>query len=162
MNQHVSPGDTATGLALILLPLLGVWFKIISAGWLMVLVFFGPIFLLLAGYAVQILISVQGFFRKPGLFNPATKRRVAAAAWLTTIAFLLFTIFVVDGGDGPQASTFQIWYGAVHGGISEIRDATRGFSDGVSLIALFLWLPSFLWLLVEWTVAVVRRRREAG
>lgn len=103
---------TLTGVALIVLPLLAVVFKLVSFGWLSVFLLFGPVLLLAAGYALQIVIASQAFLSGRSPMPPGPGRvRATIAAWLTSLSAVLLSVFVIDGGDTGYGSTFQVWLG---------------------------------------------------
>ena len=113
MTSSRTPGLTITGIALIVLPLLALLLKLPSFGWLMVILMFGPVILLILGYALQIVIAAQGFLSSRAVFakGPARKR-ATVAAWLTSVAVVVLGVFMPDGGDSGYGSTLQVWLGA--------------------------------------------------
>jgi hypothetical protein len=152
----------ATGIALIALPLVALGLKVFSFGWMMVMVMFGPVFVLVAGYALQIVIAVQGFLVRRSLFEAAPGRtRAIVAAWLTSIGVVLVGVFMPDGGDIGYGSTLQVWLGAYSGseGVEAMHEATDGLTSVLTWIAGLAWVAGFLWLLAEWVAALVQRRR---
>jgi hypothetical protein len=66
-----------------------------------------------------------------------------------------------DGGDAYFGSTFQVWLGAYGPNADAVHAATDGLNSVVATAAAALWLAAFAWLVVEWIVALVRRRRLA-
>ncbi|WP_449281857.1 hypothetical protein [Leucobacter sp.] len=160
MPSSRTPLSTLTGVALIVVPLLAWVLKSFSTGWMMVIIILGPILLLLAGYALQIVIASQGFFSKRELFGSA-RLRAMIAAWLTSLGVLLLGVFMPDGGDMYFGSTFQVWMGAYGPNADAVHAATDGLNSVVATAAALLWLAAFAWLVVEWIVALVRRRRLA-
>lgn len=146
---------------LIVAPLLALVVKFFSFGWMMVFVLFGPIFLLIAGYVVQIIIASQGFLSKRDLFG-ATRRRATAAAWTTSIGVVLFGLFAPDGGDSSFGSTLQIWLGAGGVNASAVHQATDDLTYVGAALTAAAWIGGFVWLFVEWIIALVRRRRASA
>lgn len=152
--------STLTGVALIVAPLLAWVLKSFSTGWMMVIIIFGPILLLLAGYALQIVIASQGFLSKRELFGTA-RLRATIAAWLTSLGVLVLGVFMPDGGDMYFGSTFQVWLGAYGPNADAVHAATDGLNSVVATVAALAWIAGFVWLAVEWIVALIRRRRLA-
>ncbi|NLA64370.1 MAG: hypothetical protein GX862_00230 [Leucobacter sp.] len=159
MHTSRTPLAIVTGLALILAPLIGWAFKLISIGWFVVIVMFGPIVLLVAGYIVQIIIASQGFLSRRPLFG-ARQRLATIAAWLTSVAVVLLGIVMPDGGDAYYGSTLQLWLGAYGPNGDAVHQATTGLNDTLFVICTLVWLGGFVWLVVEWVIALVRRSRE--
>ncbi|MGD9606722.1 MAG: hypothetical protein AB7V10_04475 [Leucobacter sp.] len=152
-----------TGLALIILPLVAMGLKMFSFGWMMVMLMFGPVFVLVIGYVLQIMIAAQGFLSRKALFaeGPARKR-ATAAAWLTSVAVVLVGVFMPDGGDIGYGSTLQVWLGAYSGDyevVESLHQATDRLTEVATWIAGLVWVVAFLWLVVEWMAALVRRGR---
>lgn len=162
MESSRRPLSTATGIALIVLPLVAWGLKFFSFGWMMVIVLYGPIFALIAGYAVQIVIAVQGFIgtRDP-IWRGAVRIRATVAAWATSIGAVLLGIFMPDGGDTGYGSTLQVWLGAYSDpeGASAMHEATDRLTEMLAQLSAAVWIAGFLWLLVEWVAGLVRRRR---
>lgn len=162
MKQSPSPLSVLTGIALIVLPLVAWGFKFFSFGWMMFIVIFGPILVLILGYALQIVIAVQGFLIKGALFGgtgDAGGLRARIAAWASSIAFVLLGIFMPDGGDMYFGSTFQVWLGAYGPNADAVHAATDGLTGIVAFFAAVVWLAAFVWLAVEWILALSARRR---
>lgn len=155
--RPVSPAAlTIAGLALILAPIIAVVLKLGSIGWLMVIALWTltvPAILLL-GWALQIVIAATGFFGRRSCFAGASSaRRAIAAAWTTSVGALLLGLVLVDGGDTAWGSTLMYWTGTAS------DDAIGAISSTVTWIALVPWLGGWVWLLVEWIAALVRRSR---
>ena len=150
-----------TGIALIIAPLLGLGLKMLSFGWAMVFVIFSGIaFVLAIGYVVQIVIAAQGFLSKRALFNGGP-RRAFIAAWLSIAGVIMMGLFMTDGGDMEWGSTLQIWLGA-HGENSDaVHAATGTLTQVLTFLSLAIWLAGWVWLVVEWILGLVRRRRLA-
>lgn len=145
-----------TGVALIILPLVALGLKMFSFGWLMVMLMFGPVLVMLVGYIVQIIISVQGFLSKRELFG-AARQRATWSAWITLIGLLLLSLFVPDGGDNGYGSTVQVWLGAYGSSADAVHAATDTLTDVMTFLALAAWVVGFAWLVIEWIAALVRR-----
>ncbi|MFA5608022.1 MAG: hypothetical protein WDA07_12660 [Leucobacter sp.] len=146
------------GVVLIVAPLLAVVLKSFSFGWMIVFLLFGPIFLLIAGYALQIVIAIHSFMSKKHLHGTHL-RRASIAAWVTSVGIVVLGIFMPDGGDMYWGSTFQAWLGAYGPNADAVHAATDGWSDWVAVVAVAVWLVGYVWLLVEWVVALVQRSR---
>jgi len=162
MQSSRSPLLIVTGIALIVLPLVALGLKFFSFGWMMAILLFGPVLVLVVGYALQIVIAVQGFLLPRGLFQTAPGRaRAIAAAWASSIAVVLLGVFMPDGGDVGYGSTLQVWLGAYSGseGVEAMHRASDGLTETIAWIVGIVWLAGFLWLLVEWVIALVQRRR---
>ncbi|MEV7694130.1 hypothetical protein AB0N73_12480 [Microbacterium sp. NPDC089189] len=141
------------GVALIVLPLVGLFFKIFWPGWyLFFLLFASPV--LLVGYALQIVIAVTGFLTPRAVFRTSPARaRALAAAWIGAVGIALTGLFFVDGGDTTYGSAFMYLIGA---------DGDAGVSTVSTLISFATgaaWIGGWVWLVIEWIVALVRRRR---
>ncbi|MFV0435536.1 MAG: hypothetical protein ACK5LO_16370 [Leucobacter sp.] len=155
--------NTATGVLLIAAPLIAVVLKLFSFGWLMVILIMGPVLLLLAGYVVQVVIAAQGFLSRRALFGEPRGRartRALIAAWLTSIGVMLAAIFAPDGGDSGYGSTLQVWMGVYGPNADAVHSATDALNDALFSVTALAWLAGFVWLFVEWIIALVRRRRE--
>ena len=153
------PFSKTIGTLLIVAPLLGIAFKMFSFGWMMFFVIFGPIFIMVAGYIVQIIIAAQGFFSTRDLFGAGAKR-AAIAALTTSIGIVLLGIFMQDGGDVGYGSTLQVWLGSYGEHADAVHAATDGLTDVVAILAAVAWVGGFLWLFAEWIFALGRRRRR--
>ncbi|MFC7765737.1 hypothetical protein [Leucobacter soli] len=153
-----------------MLPLVALALKGVSTGWLMVIILFGPIIGLFLGYALQVVIAVQGFLVRRALFAgsadakgaavpgaAAASRRAALAAWTSLTGILLLGVFMPDGGDNYFGSTFQLWLGAYGPNADAVHAATDALNTAVAGIAALLWLGGFVWLAVEWFIGLRRR-----
>ena len=83
MNSRPSASARITGIALIVLPLIALLLKTFSFGWMMVFIIFGPIFVMVIGYVLQVIAAAQGFLSKKGLFDAARLKRATIAAWVS-------------------------------------------------------------------------------
>jgi len=151
MRPRLSATAILTGVALVLLPLVGVALKLVSAGWILVFVLVSVLIplLLLVGYVLQLVVAVTGFFSARGpIQSTAVRRRATVAAWAASIAWVVACVFLVDGGDVDEGSTFQVWFGLTGDG----TDVASNVSSVVFLIAALVWLLAYVWLVVEWIV----------
>ncbi|RGE20088.1 hypothetical protein [Leucobacter sp. wl10] len=160
MPSSRNPLSVITGVALIVAPLVAWGLKLVSGGWMVFVIIFGPILVLLAAYALQIVIAAQGFLSKRELFG-AARLRATLAAWLTSLCVLALGIFMPDGGDTDYGSTLQVWMGAYGPNSDAVHAATDDLTAIAALLSAVLWVGAFVWLFVEWVVALGRRRRSA-
>ena len=159
MNYTRSPMQIATGITLIAAPLLGVAFKMLTAGWALVFLMFGPVIILVAGYVVQVVIASQGFLASSDLFGVA-RPRATAAAWITSVSVVAVGVFFPDGTDAAYGSTFQKWLGAYGPNAQVVHAATDAWSDWIGIVFAAAWVISYIWLFVEWILAL-RVRKSA-
>jgi len=147
---------TLTGLALLILPALALLLKLGSLGWMVFALFVtAPLWIL--GYAVQVAVAISGYFSTRGALRdgPAATRGLVYS-WATSIAVVCVGFFLVDGGDsGDWGSTFMLWTGLA--GDSGAADV----STAIFMLAVFVWLVTWVCLVVEWILALVRRRRAS-
>ena len=144
------------GLALIIAPVLGLAIKVFAyPGWMLIVLFFALLPLAL-GYALQCVIAATAMLRQRGVFNAGTSSatRGRVAAWTTSIAFFVSAGSLIDGGDGGD-------YGSALTFILGLSSTPQGeqLSTAVLFTAATVWLASWVWLVTEWIVALVRRRR---
>jgi hypothetical protein len=155
---HTSPARVdgaalAAGIALIVLPLVGVLFKVMWPGWYVLFLLFAAPFLAI-GYIVQLVISAQGFLWRRGVLRAAPARRRALwAAWLTSGGAAVLGLFFVDGGDSSWGSAFMYIVGAPS------NTAVALLSYLFTAIGAVAWIGGWVWLLIEWIAGLVRRRR---
>jgi hypothetical protein len=158
--QHTrTPSSTLVGIALIVLPLVGLGLKFFSFGWMMVAIIFGPIFVMAIGYVIQIVIAIQGFLSRRDLFG-AARGRATLAAWISLAGIVLLGLFMPDGGDVGYGSTLQVWLGAYGENGAAVNDATDTLTMVLAWISAVAWIGGFLWLATEWVGALARRGRE--
>ncbi len=160
MSHYRLPSRTVTGVALIVAPLVGVGLKMVSAGWTLMFLMFGPIIVLVAGYIVQVVIAAQGFLGKQDLFGDA-RDRATTAAWATSVSSVLVGVFFPDGTDGGYGSTFQKWLGSYGPNGDAVHAATDAWSEWLAIGLTAIWVVSYVWLFVEWVVASRRRKADA-
>ncbi len=159
MTRRPSALAILTGVALVLLPFIGLGFKLVSAGWLLIALLYGLAFLGL-GTLLQIVIAATGFFWPGGPVQSTSVRlRATIAAWATSIAWVLLCVFIEDTGDTDYGSTFQVWLGVYGDDGDSVHAATDGLTSVVAVIAGIVWIAAFLWLVIEWIVGWVLRGR---
>ncbi len=159
MDYTRSPMQAATGITLVVTPLMGAALKMLTAGWALVFLTFGPVIILVAGYVVQVIIASQGFLASSDLFGVA-RPRATAAAWITSVAVVGVGVFFPDGTDAGYGSTFQEWLGAYGPNAQVVHAATDAWSDWVGIVFAAVWVISYIWLFVEWILAL-RVRKSA-
>lgn len=149
--------QAATGITLVVTPLMGAALKMLTAGWTLVFLMFGPVVVLFAGYVVQIVIASQGFLASSDLFGVA-RPRATAAAWITSVAVVGVGVCFPDGTDAGYGSTFQKWLGAYGPNAQVVHAATDAWSDWVGIVFAAVWVISYIWLFVEWILALRVRK----
>ncbi|WP_159501673.1 hypothetical protein [Microbacterium sp. 18062] len=142
------------GIALIVLPLVGAAFKVLWPGWfLFVIMFVSPV--LAIGYILQVVIAVTGFLTPRAAFRTGPARtRALWAAWLTSVGIAVTGLFFVDGGDMSWGSAFMYIIGLPS------DDGAAAISYLLTILGITAWIGGWVWLLVEWIVTLVRRRRR--
>lgn len=156
MAWQVSPAQRAAGIALIVAPLVGIALKLFSFGWLMVLILMGPVLVLVLGYALQVAIAARGFLSARDSFGSRAKL-ARRAAWLTSGGFVLLCTTMIDGGDGPMGSTLQVWLGAHGPNADAVHATTDALTSVLAWVGAAAWLGGFVWLVIEWIVALRHR-----
>lgn len=159
MNASTTTSSRLTGIALIVLPLIALGLKMFSFGWMMVFVIFGPIFVMLIGYVVQIVIAAQGFLSRKDLLG-AAKKRATIAAWTSLVGFLVLGMAMPDGGDTGWGSTLQVWLGSYGENAEAVHAATDTLTYALTYVAAAAWVIGWVWLTVEWIGAYARRRKQ--
>lgn len=147
----------AAGIALIALPVVAFGVKLFSFGWLMFVLIAVGLFLF-AGYVLQVVIAATAFIPANGAARVTSGGgRAIVAAWLTSVAVVLAAFFLVDGGDTAESvgSTFMFAFGL--GGST----AAGEVSTVLFLVFAAVWLLAWVWLVVEWIVALVAKRSAA-
>ena len=160
MDTVSSSSRIATGIALIVAPLIGFGLKMVSAGYLVFFAIYGPVVILVVGYIIQVIIAWQGFLSGSRLFG-ASIGRATAAAWVTSVAAIATGLFLSDGTDAGYGSTVQKWMGSYGPNAQAVHQATDGWSDWLGAIVTIIWVASYIWLFVEWILAL-RVRRAPG
>lgn len=162
MNVSPTPASRVTGIALIVLPLVAVALKLVSAGWMLVFIIFGPIFVFAICYVLQIVIAAQGFLSRKDLMGPA-KKRATIAAWVSLLGLLVLAIALPDGGDSGWGSTLQVWLGVYGENAEAVHSATDTLTTVLAYVAAAAWVIGWVWLAVEWVGAhAQRRKRQLG
>ena len=150
--RPVSRANTATGVAIIVLPLVALAVKFITPGWMLVIFFYAGI-LLGAGYVFLVVMAATGFFGRRAAFAFVSPTRARVAGLGHGIALGLFTFFLVDGGDnGDWSSPFITVLGLD-------RDAFSDLTGGLAGVAFFLAIGCYAWFIVEWALALRVKRR---
>lgn len=148
----------AAGVAVLLLPLIAVVVKFTGAGWLVLILAFAlPVFVLC--YALLVVVAILGFFSPRAAFvgAGAVGVRGVIASWTHAVAGVVAAFFLVDFADvEPAYSPFTILLGKPD------DDALIGTSTGLSILFGLLWAGGFVWLVVEWIIALATRRRRLG
>jgi hypothetical protein len=148
---------TFAGWIVIIAPLLAIALKLPTGGWLLVgMVFTFPVWLL--GYAAVITAAVSMLRGRGALRASRQRKRAITWAWLTSVGVMLAGFTVVDGGDTARsvASTLALVTGQT-GVDSPVNDV----SNGIALVAAIAWIVGWLALVIEWMIAMARRRPEA-
>ncbi|MCR2799284.1 MULTISPECIES: hypothetical protein [unclassified Microbacterium] len=146
---------TLTGIALLTLPVLAMALKLASLGW-MVFALFVTAPLWIIGYALQVAVAVSGYLRSRGALREGpVATRGLVYSWATSIAVVFAGLFLVDGGTGDLGSTFMLWTGLAG------DSGAAAVSTAVFTLAVFVWLVTWACLVVEWILALVRRRRAS-
>lgn len=158
MNTSLSRFDRVTGIALIVLPLIAIGLKMCSFGWYMVIMIFGPIFVMAGGYVVQVILAAQCYLVKSDLLG-VSRTRATIAAWLSSIGFLVLGITMPDGGDTGYGSTMQVWLGSYGANAEAIHAATDTLTYVLAIVSAIAWVAGFVWLMIEWIGAHARRRK---
>jgi len=158
VTNRLTPTAILTGIALIVLPFVGLGLKVVSFGWLLFFFLFGPIILFALGYALQVVIAITGFLSARGpVQSTAVRGRATIAAWVTSLAWVAFCVFVQDGGDVDYGSTFQVWLGAYAD--DGVHAATDGLTLVVAALTGLIWFLAWVWLVVEWSIGLALRKR---
>ena len=152
------PSTTWAGIALIVIPLLGVGIKFVFyPGWMLIaMVLTGIILLLAVGYTLQVVLAARSMLRPAGVFNrmPGSRRGIAAA-WVTSVAFFVTMASLIDGGDGGETGSAITW---LFGNAAWASD----LSGALTVIAALACIASWVWLMIEWIVLSSRARTLAA
>ena len=142
------------GVVLIVAPLLAAVVKFFSFGWLFFIIL-GALLVIVPGYVLQVVIAISAFLRGRGAVRVAPGRsRAIAAAWLTSVGVVLTGFFLVDGGDMSWGSTFMYLFGM------DSDPSAESISHVFFWISSSAWVLGWVWLVVEWILAMVARRRS--
>jgi hypothetical protein len=147
--------DIAAGAALIAIPVATGVVKTIAAGWFMVFYFFGLI-AFIPLYALVIVIAATGFFSRRAAFAFVGFGRIRAqiAAWVHPLAFLAATAVLGDmADDGYWASPLSIVFGI------PFETSWAKAADGQYVTLVMISAAALVWLVVEWILALVARKR---
>lgn len=150
--RPVSSANTATGVAIIVLPIIAIGVKLITPGWMLVILFYAGI-ILGAGYVFLVVMAASGFFGRRAAFafvNPV-RGRIAGLGYGVTL--VLFMFFLVDGGDNDDwSSPFITVFGLD-------REAYSDLTGGLAGVSFFVAIGCYVWLIVEWGLALRAKRR---
>jgi hypothetical protein len=147
----------STALALIVLPLVALFIKFTAPGWLLLaMLFISPLIVL--GYAIQVVIAITGYLSPRAALRAEGSWRSVLASWLTSVAVVLFAFFLMDVSDVPPPySPFTLMLG-----YDEVDPGLLGdISSAACAVAAMVCIGAWVWLMIEWVVALVRRRRAA-
>jgi hypothetical protein len=147
--------DIAAGVALIVIPVLTGMVKTIAAGWFMALYFFGLV-IFIPLYALVIVIAVTGFFSRRAAFGFVNFGRIRAqiAAWVHPLAFLAATAVLGDAADdGYWASPLSLVLGIPY------ETSWAKAADGQYVTLVMISIGALIWLVVEWIIALIARKR---
>ncbi len=152
VTRPVSPANTITGIAIIVLPIIALAVKLITPGWMMVILFYAGIFLG-AGYVFLVVMASTGFFGKRAAFAFVSPTRARIAGWGHGLSVVLFMFFLVDGGDNDDwSSPFITVFGLD-------RDLFSDLTSALAIGAFFAAIGFYVWLIVEWAIALRVKRR---
>ena len=147
----------AAGWLAIVAPLAAIALKLPTGGWLLVgMVFSFPIWLL--GYAALTTAAVSMLRRRGVLRAPGHRTRAVIWAWLTSIGVMVVGFTVVDGGDTSESVASTL---ALVAGQTGVDSPVNDVSNAIAGVAAIAWLAGWLALIVEWMVAMARRRQDA-
>lgn len=150
--RPVSSANTATGVAVIVLPIIALAVKFITPGWMLVILFYAGI-ILGALYVFLVVMAASGFFgcRAAFAFVSPTRGRIAGLGH--GVALVLFAFFLVDGGDNDDWSSPFITL------LGLDRDAYADLTGGLAGVAFFAAIGFYVWFIVEWALALRAKRR---
>lgn len=141
----------AVGIALIVGPLIAAVLRIIAPGWLLMFVLIAMV-VIIPAYVLQVVIAATGFLRASATFATAPRaRRAVAAGWVTAVAPVVAAFVAVDANDGglPASPLLML----IGGGL-ELEYVV----NGIAAVALLVTVAGWVWLLVEWIIAMRHRR----
>ena len=152
ITRPVSSANTAIGVAIIVLPIIAILVKLITPGWMLVILFYAGI-ILGAGYVFLVVMAASGFFGPRAAFAFVNPLRGRIAGLGHGYSLVLFMFFLADGGDdGTWSSPF----------ITVLRlDAAAAASttELFTVVFLFAALGCYVWFVVEWVLALRVKRR---
>jgi len=140
------PGNAAA-LALIVLPVLAFAIRIAQPGWGFVgILLISPVLFLM--YALAVVIAATGLLGSKAAFLLSRVRwRGITAAWISACSSLVVSALLIDPDpNGPPSLR------------SEAESAVFGF---FTVTFLLLGVAAFVWLTVEWIVALHQRRKRS-
>jgi hypothetical protein len=152
IERPVRPANTATGLAIILLPVVALAVKFITPGWMLVILFYAGI-VLAALYVFLVVMAASGFFGRRAAFSfvPSVRGRIAGLGH--GFGVLLFMASIPDGGDtGEWSSPIITVFGLD-------RDAFGSTTEALTGVGLVIAVVGYLWFVVEWAIALRVKRR---
>jgi len=150
------PGNAAA-IALIVLPLVALGMRFIMPGWgILVLLFISP--LLVLTYALAVVIAATGFLTARAAFLLSRVRwRGITAAWIAAVSSVIASFFMIDGGDsGEYGAPFTLLLGYTSPPV-ELGNVV----GLVMLVFLMIGIAAFVWLVIEWIIALVQRRKRS-
>ena len=157
MSSASRVSGIAAAIALIVLPMVALALRWVLPGWFMQTLRAAALVLLLA-YALAVVIAITGFLTRRAAFTVARMPwRAVTASWVAAAGVLLCSVFLVDDvNDGPWGSPFTVLLG--------VRYPSGALTDAnhfASSIFGLLTLAGFGWLVVEWVIALVQRRKRS-
>jgi len=152
ITRPVSAANTATGVAIIVLPIIALAVKFITPGWMLVILFYAGI-ILGAAYVFLVVMAATGFFGRRAAFAFVSPTRARTAGLGHGISVVAFMFFLVDGGDNDDWSSPFITL------LGLDRDAFADLTGGLAGVAFFLAIGFYVWFIVEWALAVRAKRR---
>jgi len=152
ITRPVSAANTATGVAIIVLPIIALAVKFITPGWMLVILFYAGI-ILGAAYVFLVVMAATGFFGRRAAFAFVSPTRARIAGLGHGISVVAFMFFLVDGGDNDDWSSPFITL------LGLDRDAFADLTGGLAGVAFFLAIGFYVWFIVEWALAVRAKRR---
>ena len=152
ITRPVSNANTATGVAIIVLPVIALAVKFIVPGWMILILLYAGI-LLGAAYIFLVVMASTGFFGRRAAFafvNP-TRGRIAGLGYGVSVVAFMF--FLVDGGDNDDWSSPFITV------LGLDRDAFSDLTDGLAGVSSFVAIGFYVWFVVKWALALRLKRR---
>ena len=152
ITRPVSSANTATGVAIIVLPIIALAVKFITPGWMLVILFYAGI-ILGAAYVFLVVMAATGLFGRRAAFAFVSPTRARIAGLGHGISVVAFMFFLVDGGDNDDWSSPFITV------LGLDRDAFADLTGGLAGVAFFLAIGFYVWFIVEWAMALRVKRR---
>lgn len=152
VTRPIGRANIVTGVAVIALPIVSIAVKLITPGWMLLILFYAGI-LLGAGYVFLVVMAASGFFGQRAAFAFVAPVRGRIAGWGHGISVLLFMFFLADGGDdGDWSSPFITVFGLD-------RDLYGDLTGVLTAVCFFAALGFYVWFLLEWIIAVRAKRK---